>query len=220
MRKEVRISASVLSSDFSRLGEEVDKVIEAGADMIHMDVMDGHFVPNLTIGPAVIKSVRSRAGLPFDTHLMLDNPQDYVEIFREAGADIITVQAEACYHLQRVLCSIREAGAKSGVAVNPATPVDFLHYVMDVVDLVLVMTVNPGFGGQEFIESTIPKIREVRKMIDETGRDIFLEVDGGINPTTAKIAIEAGADLLVSGSCIFGSSDYKQTINKLKEPGR
>lgn len=218
MKRKIKIAPSILSSDFSRLGEEVTAVVDAGADFIHLDVMDGHFVPNLTIGPAVIESIRGYTDLPFDAHLMIDNPDKYVEIFAKAGVNNLTVQWEVCPHLQKVLSQIREAGMTSGVAINPATPVDFLPYVLNVTDLVLVMTVNPGFGGQEFIESVVPKIRKVRDIIDTAGHHIHLEVDGGIDSDTAATVIDAGADLLVSGSAIFKSGDYKKTIESIRNP--
>jgi ribulose-phosphate 3-epimerase len=218
MGSVIQISASILSADFSRLGEEIDSVIAAGADMIHIDVMDGMFVPNITIGPQVIKSIRKRTGKLFDTHLMIEKPERYIRAFKEAGADILTVQAEASPHLQRTLTAIKEEGMKCGVAVNPATPVDFLEYVIDVADLILIMTVNPGFGGQEFIESTVSKIAKTREMIDRSGREIYLEVDGGINPETASIVKSVGADLLVAGSAVFHSKDYESIIVRLRNP--
>jgi ribulose-phosphate 3-epimerase len=219
MNRIIKIAPSILSADFSRLGEEVEAAEEAGADFIHLDVMDGRFVPNITFGPALIKGIRGRSALPFDTHLMIESPERFVDDFGKAGADILTVQVEACPHLQRVLSQIRQAGMKSGVAVNPATPVDFLPYVLDVTDLVLVMTVNPGFGGQSFINGVAPKIARVREMIDRSGREILLEVDGGVNPETAGVVIGLGADLLVAGSAIFGTKNYRESIGKIRGAG-
>ncbi len=220
MFSEIKIAPSILSADFSRLGEEIKDVETAGAEMIHLDVMDGCFVPNITIGPVVIKSLRKVTKLPFDTHLMIDNPNKYIADFAEAGVNILTVQAEACIHLQRVLSQIREHGMKAGVALNPHTPESILEYVMDDLDLILVMTVNPGFGGQKFIESMVPKIKKVRKMIDRSGKNIYLEVDGGINSHTCETVMEAGANLLVAGSAIFHTDNYYEAINRLRCPGR
>lgn len=220
MFSEIKIAPSVLSADFSRLGEEIKDVESAGADMIHLDVMDGSFVPNITIGPVVIKSLRKITNLPFDAHLMIDNPGNFIADFAEAGVNILTVQAEACTHLQRVLAQIREHGMKAGAALNPHTPESILEYVMEDLDLILVMTVNPGFGGQKFIKSMVPKIEKVRKMIDRSGKNIYLEVDGGINSDTCETVINAGANLLVAGSAIFHPGSYAEAINKLRCPGR
>lgn len=217
MNSGIKVAPSILSADFSRLGEEIIAVEKAGADMIHLDVMDGYFVPNITFGTVVIKSIRKVTNLPFDSHLMIENPEKYITDFANAGVNILTVQVEACVHLQRVLSQIHESGMKAGVALNPHTSTEFLEYIMKDLDLILVMTVNPGFGGQIFIESVIPKIKKVREMIDKSGRDIFLEVDGGINSRTCKTVIEAGANLLVAGSAIFGSKDYADMIRKLKK---
>jgi ribulose-phosphate 3-epimerase len=217
--KPVRIAPSILAADFARLGEEIAAVTEAGADFIHVDVMDGHFVPNITIGPDVVGALRSATALPFDVHLMIAPVDPYVPAFAEAGADIITVHPESGPHLHRTLQLIRSLGKKAGVALNPGTPVEAIDNVMDDVDLILVMTVNPGFGGQAFIESQLHKIEAVRRRIDASGRDIDLEVDGGINGDTAGRAVAAGADLLVAGTATFtgGSSAYADNIQRLRQ---
>ena len=214
----IKIAPSILSADFSRLGEEVKTVSDAGADYIHVDVMDGHFVPNLTIGPVVIGSIRKFSKVPFDVHLMIENPNCYVDSYVSAGANIVTVHAEACVHLDRTLAQIQSKGVKAGVSLVPSTPPDVLDYVMDKLDLILVMTVNPGFGGQAFIPSQLEKIRRLRAMIKASGRAIELEVDGGINPQTAKQVIEAGADVLVAGSAVFtgNAADYAKNIQALR----
>ncbi|HNS86862.1 MAG TPA: ribulose-phosphate 3-epimerase [Parvularculaceae bacterium] len=199
----VRIAPSILSADFARLGEEIAAVSAAGADFIHVDVMDGHFVPNLTIGPLVVGAIRKATKLPFDVHLMIAPVDPYIDEFAKAGADILTVHPEAGPHLHRTLQRIRAAGMRPGVALNPGTPVAAIEPVIGDVDLVLVMSVNPGFGGQSFIRSQLKKIETIRKLIDETGRDIMLEVDGGVNAETAKAVIAAGADVLVAGSAVF-----------------
>jgi ribulose-phosphate 3-epimerase len=216
--KPVRIAPSILAADFARLGEEVAAVSVAGADFIHVDVMDGHFVPNITIGAGAVKALRPHSELPFDVHLMIAPVDCYVHGFAEAGADIITVHPEAGPHLHRTLQLIHSLGKKAGVALNPATPADAVSDVLDLVDLVLVMTVNPGFGGQDFIESQLTKIETLRNRIDTSGRDIDLEVDGGINADTAARAVAAGADLLVAGTATFtgGPNAYADNIRRLR----
>lgn len=215
---KIKIAPSILSADFARLGEEVAAITQAGADYIHVDVMDGHFVPNLTIGPLVVKSIKPYSKLTFDVHLMIEPVDPYIESFVKAGADIVTVHAEASTHLDRTLQLIKSCGARAGVSLVPSSPASLLHYVMDKVDLILVMTVNPGFGGQAFIPSQLEKIREIRGMIDKTGRAIDLEVDGGVNATTAKQVIEAGANVLVAGSAVFGGKpeEYARNISVLR----
>lgn len=214
----VAIAPSILAADFARLGEEIVAVTEAGADYIHVDVMDGHFVPNLTIGPAVVKAIRPSSHLPFDVHLMIEPVDPYIEDFKNAGADILTVHPEAGAHLHRTVQRIKMVGAKAGVALNPATSVSVIESIIEDLDLVLIMSVNPGFGGQSFISSQLRKIEAVRAMIDQTGKDILLEVDGGVDPKTAPKAISAGANMLVAGSAVFrgGANAYAANISALR----
>ncbi|MCX8065631.1 MAG: ribulose-phosphate 3-epimerase [Candidatus Hydrogenedentes bacterium] len=213
-KRVIKIAPSVLSCDFSKMGEEIEKLIEAGADYIHFDIMDGHFVPNITFGPPVIATLRKYCSVPMDVHLMISNPEEYVDTFADAGADIITVHIEATNHPHRLISHIKDIGCKAGVVLNPGTPEDRIEFIIEEIDMVLVMTVNPGFGGQKFIPGMLRKIRNIRAMI---GEDKELEVDGGIDIVTAPEVIKAGANVLVAGSYIFSHPSYDVPINKLKE---
>jgi len=213
----VYVAPSILSADFARLGEEIRDVEQGGADFIHIDVMDGHFVPNLTIGPLVVEAVRPITELPLDVHLMIEAPDRYIPAFAKAGADILSVHVEACPHLHRTIQLIKEQGVKAGVVLNPHTPVQLIEHVLEDLDLVLLMTVNPGFGGQSFISSVLPKIRQVKEMAEQKGLgDLLIEVDGGVNKNTARQCIEAGANLLVAGSAVYNEKDRKKAISDIK----
>ena len=214
----VKIAPSILSADFARLGEQVTEAEAAGADYIHVDVMDGHFVPNITVGPLVVEAVRRTTRLPLDVHLMIEAPERYIARFAKAGADILTVHVEACPHLHRVVQQIKGLGVKAGVSLNPATPLGSLEEILGDVDLVLVMTVNPGFGGQEFIAGMLSKIRRLRRMLDERGLKCELEVDGGINAETAPEVVAAGANVLVAGQAIFGAEEgVAEAMRRIRE---
>jgi ribulose-phosphate 3-epimerase len=212
-----RIAPSILSADFSKLGEEVKAVEACGADLIHCDVMDGHFVPNITIGPMVIKALSKVTKLPLDVHLMIEKPERYIKEFIEAGSKMLTIHVEATTHLQRHIQHIKEQGVKAGVSLNPSTPLDVLEYILSEVDFVLIMTVNPGFGGQKFLRSMLPKIKRLRKMINEKGLSAEIEVDGGIGVENIKDAFQAGADIFVAGNAIFGSGDYRKAIQEMRK---
>lgn len=212
-----RIAPSILSADFARLGEEIKAAEAAGADMLHIDVMDGHFVPNITIGPAVVSSIKKITSLPLDVHLMIEDPDKFLLDFIEAGADYLTVHAEACIHLHRTVHCIKERGIKAGVSLNPATPVCCLDYILPDIDMVVVMSVNPGFGGQSFIPSALDKTKAIRKAIREKKLDILIEVDGGVKLDNAAEVASAGADILVMGSAFFGEKDYGDYMKRLRK---
>jgi len=212
-----QIAPSILSADFSQLTEEIQKVEEAGANLIHLDVMDGHFVPNLTFGPPVIASIRKVTRLPFDVHLMIEKPERSIQAFVDAGSDFITVHAEAEIHLNRTIAFIKEKGLKAGVSINPATPLCLIEEIIRDIDLLMIMSVNPGFGGQIFIQNILEKIKKARNLIDKKAPDVLLEVDGGVNLENIRSLKEAGVDIFVAGSVIFKSKDYKQTIQSMKK---
>lgn len=212
-----KIAPSILSADFSRLGEEIKAVEEAGADYIHVDVMDGHFVPNITIGPLVVAAIRKVTKLPLDVHLMISEPDRYICDFAKAGSDIITVHAEACVHLHRTVNFIKEQGKRAGVSLNPSTPLSLLDHILEDVDLVLLMTVNPGFGGQKFIKNMLPKISEMKKRLNDRGLKVELMVDGGVSLDNIADISKAGADAFVAGSAVFGSGNYKKTMEEMRK---
>lgn len=212
----IKIAPSILSADFSQLGDEIKKVEAAGADMIHIDVMDGHFVPNLTFGPPVIAALRKVTKLPFDVHLMVRNPQDLIDPFIKAGADIITLHAETSPHLHRLIQNVKELGVKAAVALNPSTPLSTIEEILDELDMILIMSVNPGFGGQKFISSALNKIERLRALLNQRNLAADIQVDGGINEGTAAQVVAAGANILVAGSAIYGSPDMARTIQILK----
>lgn len=213
----IKLAPSILSADFARLLEDVKKVEKAGCEYLHIDVMDGHFVPNITLGPGIVKSLRKDVNMVFDAHLMIENPDNYIKEFADAGCDIIVVHQEACRHLHRTIQNIKSYGIKAGVALNPATPIETIKYVLQDVDMVLLMSVNPGFGGQSYIPVVTEKIKELKALIDEMGLDIDIEVDGGVKPSNIKEVVDAGANVLVAGSAIFGAGDIDEAVKSLRE---
>ncbi len=212
----IKIAPSILSADFARLLEDVKKVENAGCEYLHIDVMDGHFVPNITLGPNVVKSLRKDVKMVFDAHLMIENPDNYIKDFVDAGCDIIVVHEEACTHLHRTIQNIKSHKVKAGVALNPATPIENIKYVLKDLDMVLIMTVNPGFGGQSFIDSMVDKIKEVKSLIDEQGLNVDIQVDGGIKPSNVDKVVKAGANVIVAGSAIFNSDDIEATVKEFR----
>lgn len=213
---KIKIAPSLLSADFSQLGEELRITEEAGANLIHWDIMDGHFVPNITFGPAVVKKLRPRTKLPFDVHLMIENTDNYIEDFVKAGSDMISVHAEACVHLQRTIHRIKELGIMAGVALNPATPLNTIEFVLEDLDFILIMTVNPGFGGQSFLPSIVPKIKAARKLIEKRGLNLDIEVDGGLNEENIPYVVKAGANILVAGNSVYGGRGIAKSIDLLR----
>lgn len=212
----VKIAPSILSADFSKLGEEVKAAEKAGADLIHIDVMDGHFVPNITIGPLVVKAVKKISSIPLDVHLMIEEPDRYIDVFTESGADIITVHSEACVHLHRTVQKIKECDVKAGVSLNPASPLDSLEFILADIDMVVLMSVNPGFGGQKFIPEVIPKIKGLKDMIQDRNCKIDIEVDGGVNLDNVGKVVNAGADIVVMGNAFFSSKDYSEVVKAVR----
>lgn len=213
----VKLAPSILSADFARLLEDVKKVEKAGCEYLHIDVMDGHFVPNITLGPGIVKSLRKDVDMVFDAHLMIENPDNYIKEFADAGCDIIVVHQEACTHLHRTIQNIKSHGVKAGVALNPATPIETIKYVLQDVDMVLLMSVNPGFGGQSYIPVVTQKIKELKTLIDEMGLDIDIEVDGGVKPSNISEVVSAGANVIVAGSAIFNAGDIDEAVKSLRE---
>lgn len=213
----IKLAPSILSADFAKLLEDVKKVEKAGCEYLHIDVMDGHFVPNITLGPGIVKSLRKDVNMVFDTHLMIENPDNYIEDFVDAGSDLIVVHVEACRHLHRTIQNIKSHNVKAGVALNPGTPIETIKHVLQDVDMVLVMTVNPGFGGQSFIESMIGKIKELKQIIDEKNLNVDIQVDGGIKPSNINQVVEAGANVIVAGSAIFNSENIEETVKLMRK---
>ena len=213
----IKLAPSILSADFAKLLEDVKKVEKAGCEYLHIDVMDGHFVPNITLGPGIVKSLRRDVNMVFDTHLMIENPDNYIKDFVDAGSDLIVVHVEACRHLHRTIQNIKSQNVKAGVALNPATPIETIKHVLEDVDMVLIMTVNPGFGGQSFIEGMIDKIKELKQIIDEKNLKIDIQVDGGIKPSNIHQVVEAGANVIVAGSAIFNSENIEETVRLMRK---